>query len=112
MTENTTRMQQIYDRAVEEAQAGRWSFKTKLYNGEVKKLIRREGLDITLSGRSSLTNNLFEAEISWKSAFHGQLMSMEQEAYANAETDVVPKTACLAERLYLETKRATSKRAI
>lgn len=105
MTENASRMQQLYENAIMAAKRGSWSFKTQLYSGEIKKLIRREQLDISLSGRNSQEYNLFKAELYWKTVFNKKPMTPEQEAYIHSETDEVPATDCLAERLYLETKR-------
>ncbi len=110
MTELTTRMQKLYDNCLQAAQEGKWNVRAKLYNGEIKTLIKREKLDVTVSGQSRHTRNLFVTELSWNTAFDTTFMSCEQVAYATGVRDIVPKTKCFAERLYLETKRALYKK--
>lgn len=89
----TATIQNILDRAREEAERGYWDLNAEIWEPTTKEELLQEGFELN-------------GGLSWANSFKDKRLTLEQSAFISGWIDELPKTENLAETLALLTWRA------
>ncbi len=106
MNEMLSRNGRLCEKLIEVATHRNWSYKTKLYPSEIKRVQKQWGVKVDAEIPKGMMKGLIPCEIKWDNAFTAEGLNYKQSWYISKLTDDFPAVENFAQQLYIITARA------